>query len=455
MLRAGFLLLFIGMTVFWFYFFGAGPSASEWFEDLQWWRPWGTAMRHKALEPLADLARAGFPSASIPLLLWCLPPVALFAIGHRIFRSAVARAFMAFMTACMLFIVYYGSLFEQAWRFFEWRFPLVGVSFCAVVALALYAPSLLRSASHVSRLLAASALAVAFAVVLVLSTEITGTNPEISFNLSPWPLVTLVGFLLVAYTLGALHAAAGLGVWITHRFEMSPGLTRVLACGALGAVVGFAGGAMVFTGTAGTLAVALVGVLYACVALWRSDDDSTVAQSAALTRAVSGVAILAMITVSTYFASSLQRTARDETALEVLLALEAYKREQKTYPDDLEALVPDYLAEIPRPRIGLILDEDDAFTYTGFGDSYALEFSSVLWVQCAYNPPFEFAAYDEEDEEEEEYEAAEGNEDLEAWETPDVAAAAPTADQLAAQALLARNGLDGAWSCAEEPPKLW
>lgn len=451
MLRAGYLVLFIGATVFWFFFFGAGPSASEWWEDLEWWRPWGTAMRHKALEPLADLARAGFPSAWIPLALWCLPPVALFGFGLRLFRSALARAFMAFLALCMCFFVYYGSMFEQAWRFFEWRFPLVGISFCAVVSLALYAPSLLRASARVSRALAALVLLVAFAAVLVLSTEITGTNPDVSFNLSPWPLITLVGFLLIAYTLGALHAAAGLGVWLTRRLDLSSRVTRIALAGAVGAVIGFIGGRLVFSEIGGAILVALIGVVYAWVALVRSDEDEAVAQGSALTRAVAGVAILAMITISNSTANSFQRTARDETALQVLLALEAYKGDHQTYPDDLEELVPEYLDQIPRPRIGFFIDEQDEFTYTGFGDSYALEFSSVLWVQCAYNPPFEFASYEDDEFEDE----AEDDGEREAWETPDVAAEAPTQDERAAQALLARNGLDGAWSCSTEPPKLW
>jgi len=156
-------------------------------------------------------------------------------------------------------------------------------------------------------------------------------------------------------------------------------------------------------------------------------------------------------------AAELQRTARDQTATDVLGALEAYKKARQTYPEKLDELVPDYIAEVPRPAIGLYRDEDDRFAYSNYGDSYMLEFASVLWVQCQYSPPYQFAAPDAEELAEEEAEAASGDaEATESWETPDVSAPRePTAEDLALAATLAERGLEGSWSCPEEPPKLW
>jgi hypothetical protein len=120
---------------------------------------------------------------------------------------------------------------------------------------------------------------------------------------------------------------------------------------------------------------------------------------------------------------------------------------------------PDYVEAVPRPAIGLIRDEDDRFSYSNYGDSYALEFASVLWVQCQYSPPYEFAAADPEELAEEEAAAAESGasgDGLESWDAPDVAAPRePTAEDLALAATLAARGLNGSWSCPEEPPKLW
>ena len=124
--------------------------------------------------------------------------------------------------------------------------------------------------------------------------------------------------------------------------------------------------------------------------------------------------------------------------MQVLVALERFREGHGSYPDRLRHLVPDFFEEVPRPRMGLILDDDDEFTYTNLGDSYLLEFSSVTWVQCGYSPPYDVAKYDEEDFEED---------DEEDFEEP------PQDPEL--QALLADHGLEGAWNCEDAPPKLW
>jgi hypothetical protein len=95
--------------------------------------------------------------------------------------------------------------------------------------------------------------------------------------------------------------------------------------------------------------------------------------------------------------------------------------------------------------MGLIPDADEVFTYSNFGDSYALEFSSVLWVQCAYSPPYAGESLDPE---------AEG----ETEETvPDVAAGEEggTTGAGGAYATDEADALAGSWSCDRNPPKLW
>ena len=107
--------------------------------------------------------------------------------------------------------------------------------------------------------------------------------------------------------------------------------------------------------------------------------------------------------------------------------------------------------------IGLIRDEDDRFSYSNYGDSYALEFASVLWVQCQYSPPYEFASGGEDEEEAEgqtsPYEGQKAPSKCEG--PPDVSASAPSEEDLAVKATLAKHGLNGSWTCPKEPPKLW
>ena len=55
-------------------------------------------------------------------------------------------------------------------------------------------------------------------------------------------------------------------------------------------------------------------------------------------------------------------------------------------------------------------EEGEAYAYVDLGDSYLLEFSNAMWVQCHYSPPYS----DEEGE-----------------------------------------VLEGSWSCEPRPPRLW
>jgi hypothetical protein len=272
------------------------------------------------------------------------------------------------------------------------------------------------------------------------------------FNISPWPIVTLFGFLLVGATIAAAHTGAGAAVWVRSRVGSAFGwvLGALFALG-----VGALTGALVFSAPAGRVMVGLIALVYAVLCMLAARRDPEGGRSGA-TRLVAGALLLFAIVGANRLASALQRQARDSTALQVLVALEEYKKKHATYPETLEELVPEFLPEVPRPAIGVIRDEDDRFQYSNYGDSYALEFASVLWVQCQYSPPYEFASADPEELAEEAAEEEADTDERETWESPDVAAPrAPTEEELALQATLAEHGLNGSWSCPEEPPKLW
>ncbi len=455
MIRLAYLVGATALAVVYYFAFGAGPSASEYLDDLEWWRPWGTAVRWLPFVELTALAREGLPGALVPLGLFWGPPLALFAGGFALFRkNAVAHAYLFFLALTMCVFVWYGYRAEQVWRFFEWRFAAVATSFTAIVSVIVFSPSLLRGLARHSRVLAWIAAAAAGLAIFVLSTEVTGTNSEMPFNISPWPIVTLVGFLLVGATIAAAHTSGGAAAWLQKRIGGVGGFVVGLA---FAAAVGLAAGWIIFSEPRGWIAVAFIAGVYALVCMLFARRDPLEARRAGLYRFTAGALLLLAIFGSNRVASLLQRTARDQTALDLLVALEAYKKDRATYPDDLEELVPDYVPAVPRPAIGLIRDEDDRFAYSNYGDSYALEFASVLWVQCQYSPPYAFATADPEELAEEEAEAAAGPDAAtEAWETPDVSAPRePTAEDLALAAKLAERGLEGSWSCPEEPPKLW
>ncbi len=455
MLRLAYLVGVIALTVFYYYFFGAGPTPSEYVEDLEWWRPWGTIMSDPRLLELAQLARAGFPKAWVPILLAWAPPLAALGIGWRIMRGSLGRAALVFLTFLMLVFVYYGMRAEPVWRFFEWRFVAVAASFGAILTAFLFSASLLDETLKRSRALAVLFFAAAIAGIFVLSTEVTGTNSEMQFNISPWPIVTLFGFLLAGATIASLHAAAGAAALVRARLP-SWGVIGALAAALVVALLGLT---FVFSAWQPRLFFAAIALVFAMIQVSGAARAPEAGGRAGLVRLATGAVLLVAILGSAQIAGGLQRRARDVTALQVLDALEKYKKDKATYPDKLDELVPEYLAEIPRPPIGLIRDEDDRFSYSNYGDSYALEFASVLWVQCQYSPPYEFAAGGGEDEEEAEVQTSpyEGQRAPSKYEdTPDVGApAAPTEEDLAVKATLAKHGLNGSWTCPKEPPKLW
>jgi hypothetical protein len=369
-------------------------------------------------------------------------------------RGSLGRAALVFLAFLMMTFVYYGMRAEPVWRFFEWRFVAVAASFGGILTAFLFSASLLDETLKRSRVLAALLVVAAVAGIFMLSTEVTGTNSEMQFNISPWPIVTLFGFLLAGAAIASLHAAAGAAALVRARLPSWGPL------GALGAalVVALLGLTFVFSAWPPRLFFAAIALAFAAFHMRRAARAPEEGGRAGLVRLATGALLLAAILGSAQIAGGLQRRARDVTALQVLDALEKYKKDNATYPDSLDDLVPKYLAEIPRPPIGLIRDEDDRFSYSNYGDSYALEFASVLWVQCQYSPPYEFAAGGG-DEEEAEVQTSpyEGQRAPSKYEdTPEVSApAAPSEEDLAVKATLAKHGLNGSWTCPKEPPKLW
>lgn len=430
-------LVLAGMLVGYYELLGPGPSPSELVADLEWWRSYGFAHSRDAFDALERLAAGGFPGALVPLGLFWLPPLAILVWGFKLFRSAVLRTLCTTCFFVLVSFVYYGYMADRVWRFFEWRSPAVAATVAATTAAGLFAPSLLRAALERSRVWTAFVMAMVFAGVFLLSTEVTGTNSDMRFNLSPWPVVTLFGLLLIGSALAAFHCAAGLGIWIAAQLGGTRGLVAAaLVAGALMLALTL----LIFRApSVGTLlTLTSIGAAYALVRVRVGPESRDEAAHAGLLVLAAGVFAFLTINLSNQAAAAYQTKARNDTAMQVLVALERFREERGAYPERLRHLVPDFFEEVPRPRMGLILDDDDEFTYTNLGDSYLLEFSSVTWVQCGYSPPYDVAKYSEEDFEDEDEEDFE-----ERPQDPELTA------------LLADHGLEGAWNCQDAPPKLW
>jgi hypothetical protein len=428
MLRAAYLALFLGLAITYYEFLGAEPTPSERAGSIAWWRPagWARSLEWNALKTLqeigADTVQARHegrfePRSLIPLGLFAAPAALASAVGFALFRSSLMRAALLALGLTLCAFSYYGWLDLETWQDYGWRWPLVLLSTAGYLAVFALAPAFVRAVRSRSRAFQGAALLAFVVPIHVLSLEVTGTNPELAWNLSPWPTLTLFGFLLFGLVIGVVHVAAGLGLALRARL---PGAAGAALGPLVAATAALALRAIPFERTSAVRAAALAipAALLAALAGRRRGR-----QEAAAAFLVAGLLVVGSIKLGQWHAERFLARARDEVAPRVIDALERYHATHTAYPAELGDLVPGEIPAIPRPRIGWLSDEDERFTYTDLGDSFLLEFPGPVWVQCAYSPPY----------------AEEGE------ETEDAGGASEPAAE----------GLAAAWSCESKPPRLW
>jgi len=423
--RAIFAAAFLALGIAYYYSLGPPPSPSE-LMDLPWWRSRGFLVRWaRSVE--------GIPWGAV--LVFAALPQALVLLGIRLFSRSVARALVFAFGLTLSLLTLSGFVFPIGWSFFSWRFPVVVLASALFCSGAFFLPSLLESALRQARTPRALIVCGGVLSMYVLSTEITGWEPSLQANLSPWPILTLFGFLLIGYLIASLHLAAGLGAWLAERTQGGWGRLGGATVAALaGSALASARGAEASVGF--VVAMGLASAVYALLAA-RGQGAARVARAPAPLRILAGAVLGATIFLSNWAGVRNHQIARNQTAPPIIDALESYRVVQGEYPDGLEDLVPDQLSEVPRPRMGWIAHDDEHFTYLNFGDSYTLEFPSILWIQCSYSPPFSESYFD--DEEELDLEEAEPDEPL------DAGGGEGESDL----------ELGGSWSCDKAPPPLW
>jgi hypothetical protein len=360
------------------------------------------------------------PDELLPALaLLVLPCVAIAVAVCFVTPSALARTLAGFSAVASTCFVFYGLEADRVWRFFHWRWSVAAVLFSALVALAGYAPLLAARWRQLGWPLRVATYLPTFVFVVAFERNITGTDPELPFALSPWPVVQIIGLELIASALAALEIGVAFGLAGLSR-GTGPALAGVLAAvgfplvslalGSESGLLPFRAGPRLYASTV----AACLFVLAAC-ALWPPRGRDAWARRAGNVLLGGLLAALPLV-VGQALTRLDYSVTRDERAQAIIDALAAHRARTSVYPDDLGELVgAGLLSEVPRPRIGFGSQQE--FTYQNFGESYLLEFSAPRWIQCAYNPPYE----------------------AEPGEVPD-----PDADDM-----------HGAWSCPQKPPELW
>jgi hypothetical protein len=406
------------VAVAYYAFHGPGPTPSERAMEQPFWRPLGLAqdLDWDILLPLQDISAAyeearhfgrWEPRGLIPIAIFGLPIAGLVALGFRQFHSVVARVPILATGLTSLAFVYYGWLDIETWRDYAWRWPIALFATSFYFSLFLLAPAVVEALRPRSRAVQAVALLAFFVPIYFLTTEVTGTNPELEWNLSPWPVITLYGFLLLGLWLGVVHLAAGAGLGVSERWKGGIGIAVAAVVAGLVAL-GLRSIPFAVTDWVRVAVLVIPAAGIAAYGAWRP-GESVHRRAAVLVCA--GLAIVLSIKVSQWQAEYFQAEARDEISPQVIAALEAHLADRGSYPLELQELVPDYLPEIPNPRVGWFGEVGEGFMYIDLGDSYLLEFASAMWVQCHYSPPYQ-------DEEEGE-------------------------------------SLEASWSCEPRPPRLW
>jgi hypothetical protein len=418
---------------------GLGPRPEVPTSELRWWSPrgfWTQALIGSPWEWLIDQRQKG-------IWVFGAPSIALFFAVWATTRSALMRVTaLVVMLATFLFLFYaLGSGGTQvAWTFFHWRASGTMLAMAAVVGCAIGAPWLAASWLERGWPVRIGLLVPVIVLVLVVERNVTGTNDQLPFAISPWPAVQVFGFEAIGFTIaaqlaGIALALVGLRAWRADRRLVS-GALALLAGVALPALAWRAFAALEllpFRVTDRRLIEASVfcAVLVA-IAAATTQLDAKRLRLRGLHFATAAALIGIPLVVGTAWARWDYSRTRDVAAQRIIDALAKFYAKESVYPDDLSQLVKDgYLDAIPNVDIGFRAPgaEPTHFTYQAFGTSYLLEFSAPRWVQCAYNPPY---AEDDGDD-------------------------APPAD-VASNGKQDDAGEDengGAWSCPSKPPELW
>jgi hypothetical protein len=401
---------------------GFGPDLAG--QGGKWWEPRG--FLH---EPLGGfgLSEGGLPSlavGAVPLLVLAVAVVLTT-------RSAVARWLAVSSVLAGASFGFYGLGFSAPWEIFQWRWSGTMILFALAVGGALCALWLARSWQRLGWPWRLAVYLPVFVGVVVFERNVTGTDPNLPFALSPWPAVQVFALETACLLAAVIFAGLALGLLAYSRLQ---GRLGPVAGALVGGLVSLAVPALVlllaasrsllpFQASRGLLQLVtlLTAVLGVAASLPRFGQPARLAEHGRLFGTAALLLGLPLLT-GQLLARSDYVTTRDGRAQRVIDALEAHYAEQELYPETLAELVDSgRLESIPQPRIGFPLFSHQEFVYQSFGTSYLLEFAAPRWVQCAYNPPYADLIEEEE----------EGGEDGDG------------------------SDLGGSWSCPSNPPELW
>lgn len=187
---------------------GLGPRPDG---GLHWWSPRGFLWQALAGSAYSDW----LSDLRIGMAVFVTPALILALACFTTTRSAVLRTCAvsaAAATALFAFYALSSNVSRFAWNLFHWRGSATLLALGCVVGVCLVAPWL---AARWLKLRWGARLAIylpVFFAVVAVERNVTGTNSELVFAISPWPVVPVFGLEVLASTLAAQAAGVSLGL---------------------------------------------------------------------------------------------------------------------------------------------------------------------------------------------------------------------------------------------------
>jgi hypothetical protein len=405
-----FLLAGIGYTTYAYYGLAPPPGGLP----TDWWHGHTFMLDWPVVGGWVDAPTYGSLMLSLPAILCC---VGVF-FGTR---SALARTLSLACAFSVFFFAACAFRAPEGWEFFSWRLTAIFVLSGLSLSAAILSPLLVKSWLRLPVWLQVLIYAPLFVLLMAVVRGATGTDEEMAFLVSPWPAWTVFALERGVILICGFLLASGIGV-----ISLSGGFKKDVrvAAGTLAALALPGSWIAIFSDTPSvggffTLAAATAALLG--LGLISGAPDRRRALGRRGLHLVLG-AVMAFVPIFTgqRLAASDKEANLHVLAPQLTEALQKHIEKEESYPSDLAALVPEYLDEYPRPRIGfalvgwLGLESPAAYRYNEYGSSYVLEFDGPLWTQCAYSGQYYF------EEEEEDYEDEEGYFDEEpSWSCPE------------------------------------
>ncbi len=385
-------------AVFGYYGFAAPPGG----EPTQWWHGRAYLLGFESMGAYGDNPTLGAFVFGVPALVVCL-------MTFLATRSVIARALSLSLALTSLLLAATGFAAATPWLFFGWRLTVIIVLTSFSLAAAIVAPLLVERWLRLPWAARFGIYLPLFFGAMAAVRGATGTDEQMRFMVSPWPVFTTFGLGIGALIVSGFLLSIAIGM-----FSLSRGtLDTTARLGLLGSLsvpsVWIALGVSQSSVEGAFLSTLIAGVFISiCWIYGRHDERKERLRVHGFHTGLGATLVFLPILAGQALAARDFSVNRYVRGPEVVAALQQHIEAEAFYPETLEDLVAaGYFDQTPTPRVGfefleqIGLVDKVKYRYSEYGSSFVIEFDSSDWVQCAYSGNYTF---EDEELEEDAYE---------------------------------------------------